>query len=153
MRIFLAALFVYVGLMNIVIFLADQDWFENTSPFIIVPITIVVISGLLFAANRLFNKNKSIQIYYEDKNTKLDRNKIWSFKFTNSVQDLLIAESAERQESTGMRKFYRSLVILMGVLWIFFPIMNINNISSTWQPVISELLGLFTLQTQTSLLT
>ena len=61
MRIFLAALFVYVGLMNIVIFLADQDWFENTSPFIIVPITIVVISGLLFAANRLFNKNKSIQ--------------------------------------------------------------------------------------------
>ncbi|MHB1942909.1 MAG: hypothetical protein ACYCP0_07625 [Acidiferrobacteraceae bacterium] len=108
-----------------------------------------VIWALVFTAHRVFNRRTQRLTPSDPCETKRDgigSQAVWQFSFVNSAPELLKAERAERHGRSGMNTFFRSVVILMGFVWIVLPFLAIKRDTVLWRPVLSVLVGLAVLR-------
>jgi len=135
-----------MGMMSFIVFMSESELIEGVPPYVLG--VAGAMSGFVLAAvaYRFFNRRSSPSWFPSTEEPTHEADAAWHFTFTNTVEELLTAERAERQESSGMNVFFRGVTILLGMVWIVVPFLTIGHATHVWQPVISVLLGLFVLR-------
>ena len=130
MRLILAALFVFVGLLVFANLAGTfEEEFARASTPVVAAVVFAYGSAVLWLAFRLFGDRAPARAARErranarreassEAGLRPDPDFRYALEITTTRRDLLDAHAAVRRDVTGLRPWVRGLVIAMGALWL-----------------------------------